>query len=217
MRLWLAIQCFWLILFGKKLPSAALPYAPERALPPPPDDLDDNEPTGVHNDARLVRTGEVRIGDRPQHKVKVVDDPALSSTQPLAPHLASASASTGAIQLLGLFQREGRLVDFLREDIAAYTDAQIGAAVRDIHRGCKKVLDERMAIAPILDEKEEAQVRLDAGFDPSRIRVTGNVVGEPPFTGRLKHPGWRTTKAVLPELPRGTDSSVIATAEVEIV
>lgn len=211
MRLWLAIKCFWLILFGKKLPDAVAPYAPERALPIP-----EAESAPSDTDARLVRTGEVRIGDRPQHKVKVVDDPALSSTQPLAPHLAQASAATGAIQLLGLFQREGRLVDFLREDITGYTDAQIGAAVRDIHRGCKKVLDERMAIAPILDEKEEAKVRLDAGFDPSRIRVTGNVIGEPPFTGTLRHPGWRTSKAELPELARGTDSSVIATAEVEI-
>ena len=211
MRLWLAIKCFWLLLLGRKLPEAILPYAPERALPPPGD-----EPLDEATLARLARTGDVRIADQGPHKVKHLDDPALSSTQPLAPHLAQASAATGAIQLLGLFQREGRLVDFLREDISGYTDAQIGAAVRDIHRGCRKVLDERMSIAPILDEKEEAQVRLDAGFDPARIRVIGNVVGEPPFVGTLRHPGWRTARADLPELNRGADSSVIAAAEVEI-
>ena len=214
MRLWLAFKCFWLILFGKQLPDALLPT---RALPPPPADLDENEPTGKYGtEARLALTGEVRIADEPASPVKLLDDPALSSTQPLTPHLAQASAAIGAIQLLGLLQREGRLVDFLHEDISGYTDQQIGAAARDIHRGCKKVLDERMAITPILDEKEDASVRLDAGFDPTRIRITGNVLGEPPFTGTLKHPGWRTTKAILPELGRSIDSSVIATAEVEI-
>lgn len=205
MRLWLAIKCFWLILFGRALPEGVA----AKTLPAP-------KPDDGYDDARLVRTGEIKIGDRPHGTVKVLDDPALSSTQPLAPHMATASASAGAIQLLALFQREGRLVDFLREDITAYTDAQIGAAVRDIHKGCRRVLEERMAIAPILDGTEESPVRLDAGFDPARIRVTGNVIGEPPFNGKLKHPGWRTTKAILPELPRGTDASVIASAEVEI-
>jgi hypothetical protein len=208
MRLWLAFKCFWLILFGKILPDEIAPYAPKQLRAP--------DAASEYDDARLVRTGEVSIGDLPAGKVKVLDDPALSSTQPLAPHLAQASAATGAIQLLALFQREGRLVDFLREDITSYNDAQIGAAVRDIHKGCRRVLEERMAIAPILDGAEESSIRLDAGFDPARIRVTGNVIGEPPFTGKLKHPGWRTTKAVLPELPRGSDSSVIASAEVEI-
>src|SRR5271165_2556408 len=44
-----------------------------------------------------------------------------------------------AVQMLGLLQRDGRLIDFLAEDVAAYPDAQLGAAVRSIHTSCRQV------------------------------------------------------------------------------
>jgi hypothetical protein len=121
------------------------------------------------------------------------------------------------VQLLAILQREGRLLDFLQEDVDGYSDAQIGAAVRDIHRGCKKALAEHMPLEPVLREAENAQVRVDPGFDPSRIRLVGNVVGEPPFTGALRHHGWRIARVTLPALARGTDPTVVAPAEVELV
>jgi hypothetical protein len=121
----------------------------------------------------------------------------------------------GAIQLLSLFQREGRFIDFLNEDIDSYGDAQVGAAVRDIHRGCRKVLVEHVELMPIIKQEEESRVEVPAGFDPAVIRLTGNVHGEPPFHGTLKHHGWIVQKIQLPEALGGTQR-VVATADVEV-
>jgi hypothetical protein len=177
MRFILALKCFFLVLFARRLPdeaAALLPVKEPPKLPPP--------------EAEIV----------PPKKEEKVD------------------GSRGAVQLLALLQREGRLLDFLQEDIDSYADDQIGAAVRDIHRGCKKVLAEHAPLEPVLSGRENASVRVDPGFDPSRIRLVGNVVGEPPFTGTLRHHGWRTSKVSLPELTANTDPSVVAPAEVEL-
>jgi Domain of unknown function (DUF2760) len=122
----------------------------------------------------------------------------------------------GALLLLGLLQREARLVDFLREEIAGYDDASIGAAVRDIHKGCRKVLDEHFGVEVVLDAAEGDTVDVPAGFDAHQIRLTGNVVGKAPFKGALRHHGWRAAKIELPKPNLGTDLSVLAPAEVEI-
>jgi hypothetical protein len=120
-----------------------------------------------------------------------------------------------ALRLLGLMQEEGRLVDFLQEDLAPYPDDQIGAAVRGIQEGCRKALRERISFSPILSGKEGETVMVESGFDPAAIRLTGNVAGEPPFRGVLRHPGWRADTAKIPDRP-GQDPHVIAPAEVEI-
>jgi hypothetical protein len=125
-------------------------------------------------------------------------------------------APDGAIQVLSLLQREGRLVDFLEEDIASYADAQIGAAVRDIHRGCRKVLADYFAIEPVMPGVENAVVQVDSGFDAAAIRLTGNVTGQPPYRGALRHHGWRTTRVQLPNLPVFDKPAVLAPAEVEL-
>ena len=127
-----------------------------------------------------------------------------------------ADVSPGALQLLALLQREGRLVDFLHEDISGYEDADIGAAVRDIHKGCRKVLLEHFAVEPVLDAAENEAVTVDTGFDPARIRLVGNVSGEPPFKGTLRHHGWRAAKVTLPVLSDGMDATIVAPAEVEL-
>jgi hypothetical protein len=143
---------------------------------------------------------------------------ALSATPPTEPKEKDGKDARigGAVQLLALLQREGRLLDFLQEEIESYSDAQIGAAVRDIHRGCKKALAEHLPIEPVLRDQENATVRVDPGFDPSRIRLTGKVMGEPPYTGTLRHHGWRTAKVTLPLPTAATDPLVVAPAEVEI-
>ena len=105
--------------------------------------------------------------------------------------LFSAAPTGPDLRVLAVSQRDGRLIDFLEEDIDAYTDAQIGAAVRDIHRGCRKSLHDYLTIEPIIDGAEEAQVQVPADFDPAAIRLIGNVNGKPPFRGVLKHHGWR--------------------------
>jgi hypothetical protein len=121
-----------------------------------------------------------------------------------------------AIQLLGLLQKEGRLLDFLQEEIGGYEDAQVGAAVRNIHRDCRRVLQEYVGLAPVMDGREESQVTVQQGFDPSRVRLIGNVTGEPPFSGVLRHHGWRATHIKLPRPPDGHDRTVISPAEVEL-
>ena len=124
--------------------------------------------------------------------------------------------ATAAYQLLGLLQREARFVDFVQEDVAGYSDAEIGAAARVVHEGCRKVLREHVTLAPVRDEAEGSRVTLPAGFDAGSTRVTGNVVGEPPFTGTLTHRGWRATDARLPQLADPEVAKVIAQAEVEL-
>ncbi|MBX3730418.1 MAG: DUF2760 domain-containing protein [Candidatus Sumerlaeia bacterium] len=121
-----------------------------------------------------------------------------------------------AVQLLALLQKEGRLVDFLREDIAAYSDADIGAAVRAIHAGCRKVLDERVALEPIVAEAEGAAIAVPADFDPSAIALTGNLTTPRPHRGTVRHRGWRVTRLDLPTIPPGSDPHVAAPAVVEI-
>lgn len=121
-----------------------------------------------------------------------------------------------SLQLLGLLQKEGRLIDFLQEDIADYDDAQIGAAVRNIHRDCRAALAEHMKLEPVLEGEEDSKHTVEAGFDASTIRLIGNVTGEPPFEGVLRHHGWRAVDPKLPEPPKSGDPSVIAPAEVEL-
>ena len=122
------------------------------------------------------------------------------------------------LRILAVLQRDGRLVDFLQEDIDPYSDAQIGAAVRDIHRGCRKALHEYLTVEPVLGGAEGEAVTVPPDFDPAAVRLTGNVAGSPPFRGVLKHHGWRVKAVHLPALPATRDeASVLAPAEVEIV
>ncbi len=121
-----------------------------------------------------------------------------------------------ALQLLALLQREGRFVDFLEEDVAAFSDAQIGAAARVVHEGAKRALAEHLPMEPIRTEEEGTKITLEKGFDAARVRLTGNVVGDPPYTGTLAHRGWRVKEVRLPKMAAGHDASVIAPAEVEL-
>jgi hypothetical protein len=129
-----------------------------------------------------------------------------------------SKAPTGPdLRVLAVLQRDGRLVDFLEEEIDGYSDAQVGAAVRDIHRSCRKSLRDYLTISPVIDAIEEAHVTIPADFDPAAIRLVGNVTGTPPFQGVLKHHGWRVRSVHLPLLPVARDdSSVLSPAEVEI-
>jgi hypothetical protein len=107
-------------------------------------------------------------------------------------------------------------VDFLREDVSSFSDADIGAAARVVHSGCKKALDEHFTVEPVREEEEGAKITVAAGFDPSEVRLTGNVVGEAPFSGTLSHRGWRVIAVNLPKLTAEHDPKVVAPAEVEL-
>lgn len=140
--------------------------------------------------------------------------PAVERAQPAQP---AVSAEQGAVQMLAILQREGRLVDFLQEEIGMYEDAQIGAAVRAIHEGCRKALAEHAQVEPIFAQAEGSSVTVTAGFDTRSVRLSGDVSGEPPFRGALRHRGWRVARVDLPrQTPSRDQTLVVAPAEVEV-
>ena len=121
-----------------------------------------------------------------------------------------------ALQLLSLLQQEARLIDFSQEDLTAFSDAEIGAVGRVVHAGCHKVIAEHFTLSPVSDAGEQSSITLQRGFSAADYRLTGNLTGEPPFTGTLVHPGWRVTATNLPQLVKGHDLNVLAPAEVEL-
>lgn len=124
--------------------------------------------------------------------------------------------SAAPLRFLNLLQREGRLLDFLLEDIQNYPDPQVGAAVRDIHRQCQEAIKEHLVLEPVLPQPEGGAVEVPPGFDPSAIRLTGNVTGQPPFKGTLQHHGWRVKELKLAPPPEGQDEYILMPAEVEL-
>ena len=121
-----------------------------------------------------------------------------------------------ALQLLGLLQRDGRFIDFIEEDVAGFSDAEIGAAARVVHEGCRKVMREHFTLESVRGEPEGARLTLEPGFDAASLRLTGNVVGDPPFNGTLTHKGWIAAETRLPKLAVGHNANILAPAEVEL-
>jgi hypothetical protein len=143
--------------------------------------------------------------------------PPAPSPQPVAPPAPPAAAvDTPALQMLSLFQREGRLIDFLQQDIASFPDADVGAAARVVHEGCRKALRSHAQIAPVRSEAEGARVTLPAGFEAEEVKLVGDLKGSPPYTGVLRHRGWRADKLDLPRIVGKHDAHILAPAEVEI-
>lgn len=138
-----------------------------------------------------------------------------AEAKPLPPPSLEATHASGLF-LLSMFQREGRFVDFLQEDVAGFSDEQVGAAARVVHDGCRKVVKQYLSIEPVLAQEEGATVDVPAGFDAHRIRLTGNVAGAPPFKGALKHHGWAAKDVKLPAPPAALDPKILAPAEVEL-
>jgi len=166
-RLWLAIVCFFRVIFDPQF--AARVAVVRQALPAP-------------------------------------------APQPFLP----PARPDATLHLLALLQREGRLIDFCEEEISGFSDAEVGAAARTVHAGCRKVLRDVLELSPIRGEAEGTQVQVPQGFDAASVRLTGNVVGMPPFTGALRHHGWKAARVRLPPPPEGQDATVLAPAEVEL-
>jgi hypothetical protein len=143
---------------------------------------------------------------------------ALEAPAPVTKPVETPPEKTHAAGLgvLALLQREGRLVDFLQEDVASFSDAEIGAAARVVHAGSRKVLAQYLTLEPVLNDSEGAAVSVPAGFNAERIRLTGNVAGQPPFRGTLKHHGWVASSVRFPAMSTTLDPRVIAPAEVEL-
>lgn len=191
-RLWLAFVLPWQVIFNSALAARVAAARSKDALPAPGDD-------------------GVIVVDHPEDLPAIEPEPV-----PEPPAAPAGPDPTPALLLLSILQREGRFVDFLQEDVTDFADADIGAAARVVHEGCKRALSQYLTIAPVRAEAEGAPITLPPGFDPTENRVTGNVTGEPPYRGRLAHPGWRVRALDLPTVAPGHDASVIAPAEIEL-
>ncbi|WP_375772030.1 DUF2760 domain-containing protein [Archangium gephyra] len=188
-RFWLAFVCFWRIWANQAFAQAVLPLKEADAA--------GQLPSGT------PATGLPAGQQTPEKKEPVA---ALPPEREHAP----------ALQFLAMLQREGRLIDFLQEDVAAFPDSDVGAAARIVHEGCRKVLRQYLTLEPVLPQSEGDRVNVPAGFDAQRIRLTGNVAGQPPYTGALKHHGWVTTAVKFPSTSAAMDPRVLSPAEVEL-
>ena len=198
MHPWLAFLCFFKILFGRTLPPEAARFLPQGSEPPKA--LPSGEPTKV-----AAKKPEAAAVEKPEAKAPERKGPSLAQQH-----------RDGALALLALLQREGRFVDFVRDSVDGASDADIGAAAREVHRGCRKVMDQHLSFEPVMPGNEEEKVSVPKGFDPAEVRLIGEAKGEPPFRGTLRHHGWRVVDAKLPTLAEGIDRTVIAPAEVEL-
>jgi hypothetical protein len=201
MHPWLAVLCFFKILFGRKLPPEAVRFLPEGVEPP-----------------KALPSGEPAKPEPKKAEAKKAE-PAAEKPERKEPERKTPVAQyhrDGALSLLALLQREGRFVDFVRDSVDGASDADIGAAAREVHRGCRKVMDQHLSFEPVMPGNEEEKVSVPKGFDPAEVRLIGEAKGEPPFRGTLRHHGWRVVDAKLPTLAEGIDRTVIAPAEVEL-
>lgn len=193
MRLILAIRAFFAVLFGLVLPEPIV-------------------------EQLLLQSGRKRPDELPAPEPPVAEKPIAEVPKPVAdPARETATREGAAIRAIAVLQSEGRLLDFLSEDIEGYGDADVGAAVREIHRGCRRALSDHFKMSPVRPEAEESTITVPEGYDPSEIRLVGKVVGKPPFRGTLKHRGWRIDEVRLPQIPEGRAAQVVVPAEVELV
>jgi hypothetical protein len=190
-RLWLAWLCFWRCLVSREFARAVLPasraYDAGQLAQLPSGDATPPRPEPV--------------------KVKPPEPP---------PALPPEREHASALSLLAMMQREGRFVDFLQENVAAFSDAEVGAAARIVHEGCRKVVNQYLTLKAVLPQQEGDRVTVPAGFDAQRTRLTGNVAGQPPYNGTLRHHGWVTTEVKFPSVSAAMDPRVLAPAEVEL-
>ena len=134
---------------------------------------------------------------------------------PVPMHASNADAEI--VSFLAMLQAKGRLVDFLMDDINAHDNAQVGAAARVVHAGCKAALEEHFRIRPVREESEGSTVQLAAGYPVDEYRLLGKISGPAPFSGVLVHHGWKTDTVKLPRIVRSSDRlPAIAPAEVEL-
>jgi hypothetical protein len=140
---------------------------------------------------------------------------AAAAAPAAAPAAPAVRTTDGALQLLGILQRDSRLVDFLMEDISAYSDDQVGAAVRELHDQCRDSVGRYVSLTPVIDGVEGTFVQAPSK-DPNVVKFVGNVPAKPPSGGTLRHKGWRASKVDLPAIAGRQDPMVIAPAEIEI-
>ena len=189
-RLWFAWSCFFRVLFDPLFAGGVWTVS-ERAA------------------GRLPPAGADRAAPPPE-------PPRVEEKPKPVPAVPAPPPSDAALQLLALLQREGRLVDFLEQDVTSFPDAEIGAAARVVHDGCRKAMRSHVEITPVRAEEEGTRVTIPAGFPPAEIKLSGNVSGAGPFQGVVRHRGWKVKAVTLPTPVTGHDARILAPAEVEL-
>jgi hypothetical protein len=193
------------------LALAALALVPDAALPPYADAIHTVLPKAIAGFALLLFL--VLLAERPK---AAPTRTAAEAINLVAAAPAANQADAEVANFLALLQEKGRLVDFLMDDITGYSDAEVGAAGRVLHEGCKAVLLEHFGIRPMREEGEGSKVTVPPGYAPDDYRLVGKISGEAPFTGTLVHHGWKTEWVKLPRLIRADRPPAIAPAEVEL-
>ena len=168
-------------------------------------------PDAVQAPVADVKTPVAHASGSPVQAPPVANAHGSPKTQPPVP-----KATGEAVRLLTLLQSEARLLDFLLEDISQADEKQVGQAVKEIQKKAAKVLKDHLTLSVVMAGADGDRVTVAKGFDPSAVRVVGNVTGVPPFTGTLLHPGWRVKEVRLPALAEGQDPFVLQPAEVEL-
>lgn len=171
-----------------------------------------SQETGVSFFSRLVLGLRLLFNAELAREATAAIEARRAAPAALPPERVHASG----LMLLAALQREGRLIDFLQQDVAGFSDEDVGAAARVVHDGCRKALRQFLDLEPARTESEGAVVAVPAGFDAQRVRLTGNVAGQPPFRGTLKHHGWIARNIRLPSISDAVDPCVVAPAEVEL-
>ena len=195
------------------LALAALALVPESALTPYANVAHAVLPKAIAAAAFLLLLAI--IADRPKAEPARIAAEAVNLAAPVP---TANQADAEVVNFLAILQEKGRLVDFLMDDITSYSDAQVGAAGRVLHEGCKAVLLEHFGIRPMREEGEGSKVTIPPGYAPDDYRLVGKISGEAPFTGTLVHHGWRAEWVKLPRLIGISAGRLpaIAPAEVEL-
>ncbi len=185
-----AFRCFFALLFAGRFPGDVVEFLTSAPAPQP---------------------GAAAV---PAATTAPAPSPAVPA--PAAAPAVEEDRGDRAVQLLALLQRDGRLLDFLREDLGGYSDAQIGTAVRDVHARCRGTLERYLEVEPVLLEDEGQAYALSAALDPAKIKVVGNVPAGGTARGVVRHRGWRVTRLALPPLAPPSARHIVVPAEVEV-
>ena len=126
------------------------------------------------------------------------------------------SLKSEAVILLSALQREARFIDFMKESLDSFTDAQIGSAARSVHRESAKTLERFFSIKELAENSEGTEIEIPQPADPDRYSLTGNVTSSA-RKGKIRHCGWKITKCDLP-VWNGEEKNkeIISPIEIEI-
>jgi len=214
MRIWVAIRAFFAVLFSRaaaeRVRQALDQWAQQRRHAGAGSAQSEPSPS-------LTATSEAAPGAALLQQPGPA--PGRPATKPTAkaPPKPMGPTRSEALTLLAALQREARLVDLILEPLDQYTDAQIGAAAREVLRNTAKTLDRFFGLRPVLQAEEGAVVEVPRGFDPNRYRLVGQVAGQPPHRGQLIHPGWQASRCELPTWTGSEEAAwIIAPAEIDI-